>query len=46
MLAGLRELQDEGEPDILSELIELLLTDVPTQLLPCERPRRPGMPTL
>jgi two-component system, sensor histidine kinase and response regulator len=28
----LRELQEEGEPDILEELIELFLTDVPPQL--------------
>ena len=32
MLASLRELQEEGEPDILKELIELFLTDVPPQL--------------
>jgi two-component system, sensor histidine kinase and response regulator len=32
VFAGLRELQDEGEPDILNELIELFLTDVPPQL--------------
>jgi two-component system, sensor histidine kinase and response regulator len=32
VLAGLRELQEEGEPDILNELIELFLTDVPPQL--------------
>ena len=32
VLAGLRELQEEGEPDILGELIELFLTDVPPQL--------------
>jgi HPt (histidine-containing phosphotransfer) domain-containing protein len=28
----LRELQEEGEPDILKELIELFLADVPPQL--------------
>ena len=33
MLASLRELQEEGEPDILDELIELFLTDVPPQLV-------------
>jgi two-component system sensor histidine kinase/response regulator len=33
VLAGLRELQREGEPDILEELIELFLTDVPSQLV-------------
>ena len=33
VLAGLRELQEEGEPDILNELIELFLTDVPPQLV-------------
>ncbi len=33
VLAGLRELQEEGEPDILNELIELFLTDVPPQLI-------------
>ena len=33
MLAGLRELQEEGEPDILNELIELFLTGVPPQLI-------------
>ncbi len=32
VLAGLRELQEEGEPDILEELIGLFLTDVPPQL--------------
>ncbi len=33
VLAGLRELQEEGEPDILGELIELFLTDVPPKLV-------------
>ncbi len=33
VLAGLRELQEEGEPDILSELIELFFADVPLQLV-------------
>jgi two-component system sensor histidine kinase/response regulator len=33
VLATLRELQQEGEPDILNELIELFLTDVPPQLV-------------
>ncbi len=33
VLAGLRGLQEEGEPDILGELIELFLTDVPPQLI-------------
>jgi HPt (histidine-containing phosphotransfer) domain-containing protein len=33
VLAGLRELQEEGEPDILHELIELFLTEVPSQLV-------------
>jgi two-component system sensor histidine kinase/response regulator len=32
MLARLRDLQEEGEPDILNELIELFLSDVPLQL--------------
>ena len=32
VLFGLRELQEEGKPDILNELIELYLTDVPPQL--------------
>jgi HPt (histidine-containing phosphotransfer) domain-containing protein len=33
VLAGLRELQEEGEPDILEEIVELFLTDVPPQLV-------------
>ncbi|MCA1687799.1 MAG: response regulator, partial [Actinobacteria bacterium] len=33
VLAGLRELQEEGEQDILNELIELFLADVPPQLV-------------
>jgi two-component system sensor histidine kinase/response regulator len=33
VLAGLRELQEEGEPDLLEELIELFLADVPPQLV-------------
>jgi CheY-like chemotaxis protein len=33
VLAGLRELQEEGEPDILGELIGLFLTDAPPQLV-------------
>ena len=32
VLAGLRELQAEGEPDILNELIELFLEEAPPQL--------------
>jgi CheY-like chemotaxis protein/HPt (histidine-containing phosphotransfer) domain-containing protein len=32
VLASLRELQEEGEPEILSELIELFLHEVPQQL--------------
>jgi two-component system, sensor histidine kinase and response regulator len=32
VLEGLRELQEEGEPDILKELIELFLEYVPPQL--------------
>ena len=32
VLTGLRELQEEGEPDILNELIELFLDDVPPHL--------------
>ena len=33
MLTGLRELQEENEPDILSELIELFLSDMPPKLV-------------
>jgi len=33
VLEGLRELQEEGGPDILNELIELFLDDVPPQLV-------------
>jgi two-component system, sensor histidine kinase and response regulator len=33
VLAGLRELQGEGEPDILEELMVLFLADVPPQLV-------------
>jgi PAS domain S-box-containing protein len=33
VLAGLRELQEEDEPDILKELTELFLSDVPQQLV-------------
>ena len=33
VLATLRQLQEEGEPDILDELIERFLTDVPPQLV-------------
>jgi CheY-like chemotaxis protein len=33
VLLGLRDLQEEGEPDILEELIELFLADVPPQLV-------------
>ena len=33
VLDGLRELQGEGEPDVLDELIGLFLTDVPQQLV-------------
>ncbi len=32
VLAALRELQEEGEPDILEELIELFLEDAPSQI--------------
>jgi CheY-like chemotaxis protein len=32
VLVGLRELQVEGEPDILNELIELFLKEVPSEL--------------
>ena len=32
VLAGLRKLQEEGEPDILNELIELFLEEAPPQL--------------
>jgi DNA-binding response OmpR family regulator len=33
VLAGLRELQEDGEPDLLEELIELFLAEVPSQLV-------------
>jgi two-component system, sensor histidine kinase and response regulator len=33
VLLGLRELQEEGEPDILNELIDLFSADVPPQLV-------------
>ena len=33
VLLGLRELQEEGEPNVLNGLIELFLTDVPPQLV-------------
>ena len=33
VLAGLRDLQEEGEPDVLHELIGLFLADVPPQLV-------------
>ncbi len=33
VLAGLRELQEEGGPDILEELMEMFSTDVPPQLV-------------
>jgi CheY-like chemotaxis protein len=33
VLASLRELQEEGDPDILKELMELFLADVPLQLV-------------
>jgi len=33
VLDGLRDLQGEGEPDIVCELIELFLADVPPQLV-------------
>jgi two-component system, sensor histidine kinase and response regulator len=32
VLEGLRELQEKGEPDVLKELVELFLEDVPPQL--------------
>ena len=32
LLENLRELQGDGEPDILNELIDLFLSDVPLQL--------------
>ncbi len=33
VLAGLRELQQAGEPDLLSELVELFLTDAEPRLV-------------
>jgi CheY-like chemotaxis protein/HPt (histidine-containing phosphotransfer) domain-containing protein len=33
VLAALRELQDEGDPDVLKELMDLFLADVPLQLV-------------
>ncbi len=44
VLAALRELQDEGEPDVLGELIELFLADAPPRFVICEKPQRPMTP--
>jgi two-component system, sensor histidine kinase and response regulator len=37
VLADLRELQDEGDPDVLKELMDLFLADVPLQLVVLQR---------
>jgi HPt (histidine-containing phosphotransfer) domain-containing protein len=42
VLAGLRGLQEEGEPDILGELIGLFLTDAPPQLVALREAARAG----
>jgi CheY-like chemotaxis protein len=42
VLARLSELQEEGEPDILRELIELFLTDVPPQLVALRKAMEAG----
>jgi HPt (histidine-containing phosphotransfer) domain-containing protein len=42
VLASLRELQEEGEPDILHELIELFLTEVARQLVALREAVRAG----
>ena len=44
LLESLRELQGDGKPDILDELIELFLSDVPLQLAELREAAEAGEP--